>query len=484
MEAFTQNYLENVKYMDRTLRIGRSFDIIKRDLTIGEDIITLYYIDGFIKDGVMQRIMQGFLSLKGLPRGRRAAKTFSEENVSYVEVDVTDSTERAILMVLSGAAVILGSTFGGDVVVVDARTYPARNTEEPETDRVMLGARDGFVETLIFNTALLRRRIRDPRLTLQYINMGGASKTDVVVCYMDGVADPKYVRAVKERLSQIRPASLTLGMQSLAECLIPRRWYNPFPKVRTTERPDAAAAHVTEGRVLIFCDTSPQVMVLPTSIFDFLQETDDFYMPPVTGTYLRLVRLFIFLLSYFLAPVWYLLVTLEGSLPPWLAFIVPSERGDLPLLLQLYLAELAIDGLKLASMNTPGLLANSLSVIGGLILGDFAVGIGWLSPDVIFYMAVVAIAGFSQQNIELSYGVKFLRMITLALVAFFGWIGLVAGALLSILLIVTNRTLNGKYSYLYPVIPFNGRALCRLLFRLPKWDVDQDGAGERGRKRD
>ena len=468
MELFTPCYADNVTAFDRRLRVGRSFDLISRRVTVGRDELTLYYIDGFIKDGVLQRLMQYFMDMKGLPCD---ATLFAEGKIPYVEVDVTGDPAAAELAVLSGGAVILGSTFGEKAIVVDARTYPARVTAEPENDKVMQGARDGFVETLIFNTALIRRRIRDPRLTMAYRNIGGSSKTDVVVCYMEGIADPKYVQALLKKIESIRPRSLTLGFQSLAECLIPRRWYNPFPKVRSTERPDAAASHLMEGRVLVLCDTSPQVMILPTAIFDFLQETDDFYFPPVTGTYLRLVRLCIFLLSFFLAPTWYLFVANPHLLPDWLRFIVPSEPGDLPLLLQLYLAEFAIDGLKLASMNTPNLLSNSLSVIGGLILGDFAVTIGWLSPDVIFYMAVIAIAGFSQQNHELAYAVKFLRMICLALTALFGVWGFGAGVLLALVLVCTNRTLNGAHSYLYPLIPFDGRALFRLVFRLKKDDV-------------
>lgn len=468
MELFTPCYADNVTAFDRRLRVGRSFDLISRRVTVGRDELTLYYIDGFIKDGVLQRLMQYFMDMKGLPCD---ATLFAEGKIPYVEVDVTGDPAAAELAVLSGGAVILGSTFGEKAIVVDARTYPARVTAEPENDRVMQGARDGFVETLIFNTALIRRRIRDPRLTMAYRNIGGASKTDVVVCYMEGIADPAYVQALLKKIESIRPRSLTLGFQSLAECLIPRRWYNPFPKIRSTERPDAAASHLMEGRVLVLCDTSPQVMILPTAIFDFLQETDDFYFPPVTGTYLRLVRLCIFLLSFFLAPTWYLFIANPDLLPDWLRFIVPSEPGDLPLLLQLYLTEFAIDGLKLASMNTPNLLSNSLSVIGGLILGDFAVTIGWLSPDVIFYMAVIAIAGFSQQNHELSYAVKFLRMICLALTALFGVWGFAAGVLLAVGLVCTNRTLNGKYSYLYPLIPFDGRALFRLVFRIKKDDV-------------
>ena len=486
MRKFTEQYEENRALLRARLRIGESFDLIERRLTIGRDELTLYYIDGFVKDTIMQRLMQYFVGLPGLPRGEGAASRFVNGNVPYVEVDETRDTENAVLMVMSGAVVALGSTFGGVAVVMDARTYPARETSEPESDRVMQGARDGFVETLVFNTALIRRRLRDPRLTMQYKNLGGASKTDVVLCYMDGVADEKYVKSLSKRLDEIRPASLTLGFQSLAECLIPRRWYNPFPKIRSTERPDVAAAQLVEGSVLILCDTSPQVMILPTSIFDFLQETDDFYFPPVTGTYLRILRFVIFSLSFFLSPVWYYLVRHAELLPAAWQFVVPDQPGDFPLLLQLFLVEFAVDALKLASMNTPNLLSNSLSVIGGLILGDFAVTIGWLSPDVIFYMAIIAIAGFSQQSHELSYAVKFLRLITLALTALFDLPGLIAGCLLVPILICTNRTLNGKFSYLYPVIPFNARALGRLLFRVKKNDVhtqrgepaDRPGTGE------
>lgn len=458
-------YENMVERMDELLRVKESFDLIKRVLRVGEEEVTLYYIDGFIKDGVMARLMQHFISLKEMPQG---AEAFCREQVPYVEVETTDSEAHMMLMVLSGAAVVLGSTFGNAGVVIDARTYPARETAEPENDRVMQGARDGFVETLIFNTALIRRRIRDTRLTMHYTNLGGSSKTDVVVCYMDGLADPKYVKQIKERLEEIRPQSLTMGFQSLAEMLIPRRWYNPFPKIRVTERPDAAAAQLMEGRVLILCDTAPQVMILPTSIFDFLQETDDFYFPPVTGTYLRLLRVVIFVLSFLVSPTWYLLLQHPEWLPENMKFIIPTEPGAMPLLLQLFLVEFAIDGLKLASMNTPNLLSHSLSVIGGLILGDFAVTVGWLSPDVIFYMAIVAIAGFSQQSHELSYAVKFLRLICLGLTALFGVWGYGVGVALFPLLVVSNRTLNGKYSYLSPVVPFNGRALGRLIFRVKK----------------
>lgn len=468
--TLSRNYEANVVFLDTHLRVDESFDLIHRRLTVGSDEMTLYYIDGFVKDDTMQKLMQYFIGLSAIGSGVGAARAFADGHIPYVEVDVTQDVEAMTTAVLSGAVLMVATGFGREAVIIDARTYPARTTEEPDSDRVMQGAHDGFVETLIFNTALIRRRIRDTRLTMHYINMGGASRTDVVVAYVDGVASEKLVSRVKEKLSSVTPASLTLGTQSLSETLICKKWYNPFPKIRTLERPDAAAAELLEGRVLVLCDTSPQVIVLPTSIFDFMQETDDYYFPPITGTYLRLVRHFVTLLSLVLTPFWYLVATHPETLPPSLLFLVP-DRTALPLILQLFLAELAIDGLKLASMNTPSMLNNSLSVIGGLILGEFAVGIGWMSEDVIFYMAVVTIAGFSQQSYELTYAFKFMRVILLTLTATLGLYGFIGGLLFVLLLIATNTTLDGKRRYLYPVIPFNGRALLRLVFRLPKKDV-------------
>ena len=473
MKYLSKNYTDNVNTLSRELRVDKSFDLISRKLNIGSDEATFFYIDGFVKDANMQKVFQYFFGLRGLGKGEKAAETFACSHIPYVEVELSKSIEKLTLAVLSGSVVMLGETFLDNAIIIDARTYPARETQEPDNDRVMQGAKDGFVETLIFNTALLRRRIRDTRLTMLYKNAGGSSKTDIVICYLDGVADKKYVDFISRKIDEITPKSMTLGFMSLAESLIKRRWYNPFPKIRTLERPDAAAAEVLEGKILVICDTSPMVMVLPTSIFDFWQETNDYYFPPVTGSYLRIIRHFVFMLSLILTPTWYLLLQNPDFIPPSLSFLIPEETGKMPIILQLFLTELAIDGLKLASMNTPNILSNSLSVIGGLILGEFAVEIGWLSGDVIFYMAVVAIAGFSQQNYELGYAFKFLRMLILALTALLGIYGYVTGILLVPLLIISNETLNGEHSYLYPIIPFNAKALARLFFRLQKKDFGQ-----------
>lgn len=465
MLKLTENYSENVKAFEETLHVKDNFDVIKKVLKIGEDEITLFYVDGLIKDGAMQKLFIYLLSLKKLPA---TASDFLESNMPYVECDVTRDAELMLQMVLSGATVLFGSTFGGEGLVIDARTYPARETAEPENDRVMRGPRDGFVETLVFNTALIRRRIRDVSLTMDYMTVGKATKSDLVICYMKGRADPKLLKHIKDKLKSTRTDAISMGHESLAETLITTRWYNPFPKIRYTERPDVAAAHLLEGSVILLLDNSPAAMILPTAIFDFLQENSDFYLPPLTGTYLRAVRHAVFWLTLFLTPLWFLGVLNPHLVPDWLAFTLPAERGKLPIYLQLLLAEFVIDGLRMASMNTPDMLANSLSVVGGLILGDFAVSVGWLIPEVILYMAFVAIANFTQNSFELGYALKFMRLLLLTLTAFFNIWGFAAGVLVILLLIVSNKTVNGGHSYLYPLIPFSGKALLSLFVRRKK----------------
>lgn len=460
---------ENIKALDEILRPRENFDIIKREMEINQSKVVMYYVDGFVTAAIMQKLMMHLTSVKDFGDGtENSAIEFAKKSVPSVEVDPVFDLDTIATMVLSGCSAILTSGFGNGAIIVDARSYPARVTEEPGNDRVMRGARDGFVETLIFNTAMIRRRIRDPQLTMHYLSVGQRSKTDISVVYLEDKADKKYVNSVIKRLQEIKTDALPMGHQSLIECLIKKGKLNPFPRVRCTERPDCACASILEGNVIILCDTSPEAIILPTSIFDFLQDTDDYYFTPITGTYLRLVRQLVFWGAVVLTPVWYFLATNPQIVPEWLYFIVPENTGAVPILIQLLLVEFVVDGLKLASLNTPSVMSNSFGVIGGLLLGDFAVQVGWLSADVIFYMAIVSMASFTQSNYELGYALKFVRIITLCLVAFLGGWGLLIGAIIGIFLILNVKTINGKRSYLYPLFPFNPVAMSRLVFRRSK----------------
>ncbi len=453
------------EHFDKALRINESFDTVRRDIITCGKKCSFYFIDGLTKDEVMLRIMDLFMKLTKLDVSSVSdLKTFYDTYVPYVEVESAKDENNVITGVLSGMTAMMVDGISG-IVLIDCRTYPVRGIEEPENDKVLRGARVGFVETLVFNAALIRRHIRDSRLTMKIKTAGTSSKTDIVLCYLDGVADKKLIEKIERKIDGINVSALSLGAESLAECLIKTGWYNPFPKIRYTERPDAAAASIMEGSIIVLCDNSPSAMILPTCIFDFLQETDDYYFPPLTGTYLRFVRCFVFFLTMFLSPLWYLLITHPQYIPKGLEFITVEASSALPIIVQLFLLEFAVDGLKLAALNTPSVLAGSFSIIGGLILGDFAVKVGWFVPETILYTAFVSIANFAQPSYELGYAFKFMRLILLALTALFAAWGFIIGVILSLVLIASNKTVDGQRHYLYPLFPFNARALSRLIIR-------------------
>ena len=312
----------------------------------------------------------------------------------------------------------------------------------------------------------LRRRIRDPHLTLENHKVGGRSRTDVVLAYMEGQASETDLETLRRKLDAIDVGSIAMSQESVAEAIVKPQWYNPFPKVRYTERPDTATACIMEGDIVLLVDNSPSVMLMPTSLFDFMEEANDYYFPPLVGTYLRYLRIIVMLLALFITPVWYLLVKDASRVPEALAFIVPEKPGSVPLLLQLLLLDFVVDLLKLASLNTPDALSNSFSMLGALILGDFAVQARWLVPEVLVYMAFVAIANFAQPSFELGYALKLVRMLFLILVALLdGW-GLVLGTVGLLVMLATTKPILGR-GYLYPVCPFDGKALGRLLVRQP-----------------
>lgn len=457
---------ENMKYLNDYLAVSTNFDIVYRVIQIGGREACIYFIDGFCKDELMQKMLQYFMDFKAedMPAD---AHEMSKTSIPYVEVDLQDKWSQITYFIMSGVFALFIDGYD-KCLLIDSRTYPARGVEEPEKDKVLRGSKDGFVETIVFNTALIRRRIRSPYLRMEMLHAGKSSQTDIVLCYMDNRVDHVFLDKIRERINNIQVDALTMNQESLAECLYKKKWYNPFPKFKFTERPDTAAAQVLEGDVVILVDNSPSAMITPTSIFDVIEEADDYYFPPITGTYLRLSRFLIAILTYIMTPTFLLLMQRPEWIPSGFEFIAVKDTVNVPLIWQFLLLELAIDGLRLAAVNTPNMLSTPLSVMAALVLGEFSVNSGWFNSEVMLYMAFVAIANYTQASYELSYAIKFMRIINLILTALFGAWGYAAGIVLTILAICTNRTVSGK-SYVYPLFPLNWKQLSKrfLRYRLP-----------------
>lgn len=467
MEKISKCLAQNMEYMNAVLGVNQNFDVVYRTLKIGNRNACMYLIDGFCKDELMQKILQYFMDMKPEEVPENADELVNAY-IPYVEVQTEALFETVKISLLSGMFVLFAEGYE-KAILIDSRTYPARNVEEPSKDRVLRGSKDGFVETIVMNTALIRRRIRSEKLRMEMMSAGKCSHTDIVLCYMEDKADKKYLQELRDKINSIEAESLTMNQESLAEAIYRRKWFNPFPKFKYTERPDTAAAQILEGNIVILVDTSPSAMIIPTTIFDVIDEADDYYFPPITGTYLRITRFLIAILTYLMTPTFLLLMEQPRLVPKELAFILLREPPNIPLIWQFLILELAIDGLKLAAITTPNMLSTPLSVMAALVLGEFSVNSGWFNAEVMLYMAFVAIANYTQANFELSYALKFMRILNLILTAIWGIYGYIAAIGIAVISVVGNKTVSHR-SYIYPLYPFHGRKLLRVLFRMPMTD--------------
>lgn len=462
MYEMTDSASENSGHFAGVIGPERNFDIINKKINIGQRATQLFMIDGFTKDEIMEKLIESLIALKpeDIPQ---KADDFAKL-VPYIDVTPKNTLKEAVDYLLMGMVCMFVDGYKC-CFVIDCRTYPARSVSEPWKDRVLRGSRDGFVESIVANVTLIRRRIRTPDFCVEVMNAGTMSNTDIAFAYIQGKADMKLLANLKKRVEKIKVEALTMNIESLAEVLLRGPFINPFPKFKYSERPDSAAASIYDGNIVILIDNSPAVLVVPTSVFDVIEEADDYYFPPLTGTYIKLSKYLLAIMSLIMTPLWIVFLRNPGMVPEWFKFIMIEEGSTVPVILQLLILEFCIDGLRLAAVNTPTLLTTPLSIIAGIVVGEYAVSSGWFDPESMLYMAFVTVGTYTQASYELGYAIKFFRMIMLILAWFFGIWGFAAGIVMFVLAMAFNRTISEK-SYLYPLIPFDGKMLARKLLRL------------------
>ena len=453
---------ENTRQLYEQLRANQNFDMIFRPVQVGECRACMYFINGFVKDEVLEKLLEFFYSLTAddLPE---SSEELTQNQIPYGDVHLLTNLDDMQHAILAGMACLLIDGYDA-CFTIDCRSYPMRSVSEPDKDKTLRGSRDGFVETLVYNTALIRRRIRSKDLIMELYQVGETSQTDIALCFMAERADEQLVENLRQRLQNLKVDALPMNQESLAEVLYKGKWINPFPKFKYTERPDAAAASILDGKVIILIDNAPTAMIMPATLLDIMEEADDYYFPPITGSYLRISRLIIAVLTLFLTPLWLLLLEHPQWIPAGMEFIQVEGTIHIPVIWQLLFLEFAIDGLKLAAINTPNTLSTPLSVIAGIVVGEFAVQSGWFNSEAMLYMAFVAIANYTQSNFELGYALKFMRLMLLVLTELFELPGFIVGILAVCIFIGTNKTVSGN-SYLYPLIPFSGKQLKRRILK-------------------
>ncbi|WP_339059987.1 spore germination protein [Tepidibacillus marianensis] len=459
----SHNLRENVEYMNQVLGIDKSFDVIYRKLHYGGKDFALYFVDGFAKDDIMNQIMRYLGRLKPEDLSPNTLKILFETHIGYLEVEEVGHFKMIVSQILAGplALFVEGEN---KAILIDARTYPARGPQEPDIERVVRGSRDGFVETLIFNTALTRRRLRDPSLRMEYMQVGERSKTDIAIAYLEDVANPDLVALIKEKIDRIEIDGLPMAEKTLEEYLFPNHW-NPYPMVRYTERPDVASVHILEGHVLIYVDTSPSVMITPTTLFHHVQHAEEYRQKPIVGAYLRWVRFIALIMSVILLPLWYAAVKNPSLLPDTLQFLEPKKAGEISLFWQFMFAELGLDILRMAAIHTPSSLATAMGLIAAIVIGQMAIDVGLFTKEVILYLSIAGIGTFATPSYELSLANRIVRIVLIIFVHLFGAIGLIIGLVTWFLVLGFSKSLDTPY--LWPLIPFNGKALLDVVVRSP-----------------
>ncbi len=457
---------ENITLFKKLLPIGKSFDLVTRELYLGDTKAFFMTINGMCRTEVLQQIfsdLQNPVFMKDTTVDN--IQTYVSAKVGYTQVEISSDINKILRQLLSGPSILLIDGFA-QAIIMDVRSYQTRSVEEPDTEHVTKGARDGFVETLLFNTNLIRRRIRSTELTFELLSVGSDSQTDIAISYVDNLVDKKLLSRIRDELNSLHISSLTMGFKSLEELLVRKRWFHPMPSIHNTERPDVACSYLLEGHILIIIDNSPSVLILPCTLFQFTQSPADYYNNPLTGCYFRLVRFLCIPISLFLMPLFYLIAAYYPDYATQMRLLSTPDQSWLELTIFVFAAEFLLDLFKYSSAHSASRFSGSLSIIGGLIIGDVAVQLQWASTEILFYASITLLATLSLASLELGNSLRIYRLFLLIATVCFGIWGFGIGTVIVLLSLFTTPTFGG-FSYLWPLIPFNWKALKTLLFRYP-----------------
>ncbi len=448
-------------YMKNHVGLNTSFDIGVRKLMILKKGVHFYYINGLTDASYIIEIVEELVDINDNERATSKLYDIVYNRLVHQSVEPVHTIEEAVDEVLSGLIAVFVEGYD-EALIVDVRSYPGRQPSEPDTEKVVRGSRDGYVENIIVNTALTRRRIRDPRLRFEIFRIGERSKTDISIAYIDDVANPSLIEVIKKELKSIKIDGLTMADKTVEEFLV-KQGYNPYPLVRYTERADVAATHLLEGHVLIFVDTSPSVIITPTTFFHHLQHAEEYRQSPAVGTFVRWTRFIGVLASLFLLPLWYLFVLDPSLLPEVIKYVGPQEQTNIPVIVQLFIADMGVEMFRIAAIHTPTPLSTAMGLIAAVLIGQIAIDVGLFQPEVILYVAVASIGTFATPSYELSVANKMARLLLLVFVAFFHIPGLMIGSTLFILYVSNIKSLNTPY--LWPLLPFSPKAFMQILVR-------------------
>ncbi|UED77265.1 spore germination protein [Brevibacillus sp. DP1.3A] len=423
------------------------------------------FVDGLIDT---KEVNSALKSLMVLEDGDEDIKVIEESLLPVSQMGRVDDYKKLLQAVLSGDTGILveGNT---EALTLGIRGAEKRSVNEPEGEAVVRGPREGFIENIRTNTSMLRRKLRTPRLKMKSLVVGRETNTNLVVAFLDGIADPEIVQEVTGRISKINmDAVLESGY---IEEMIQDNTYSPFPQVMYSERPDTVAAALLEGRVAIFVDGTPMVLIVPVTFWMMMQASEDYYERFQMATLVRLLR-YVFLIISLITPALYVAITTyhQQMLPTTLLLSIAAARESIPFpaIVEAFIMEISFEALREAGIRLPKTVGQAVSILGALVVGQAAVQAGIVSAPMVIVVSLTGIASFTIPHFNASISLRMLRFPIMIAASILG----IYGMLVALLLILGHMANLRSFGvpYLSPLGPMSIGDLKDVLMRAP-WSM-------------
>lgn len=450
-------------------------DVIFREFNVGIEQkykFTLVCVDGLsdkmlINDFILNSLMLAAREVK--PSGESVKSHLFElvknGTISVTEIRETDDLNDTVTAVLSADTVVYLDGYD-TALVIGTKSWPARGPQEPKAEGVVRGPSDGFVETLRFNTALVRRRIRDPRFKIKQKQVGVRSNTDIAILYIEDIVNKDLLQRLNERLEDIEIDGILES--GYIEQLIEDNLFSPFPQMQSTERPDAVAGAILEGRIGIIVDNSPFALIVPTTLSSLFMSPEDYYQRWLVSSFVRVIRVIAGLLSLIL-PAMYIAITSyqPDIIPTRFALAIAGSREGVPFpaFIEAFLMEITLELLREAGVRLPDPLGATIGIVGGIVIGQAAVTAKIVSPVMVIIVSITAISSFVIPNYGVTTGFRLIRFGLMVLATVFGLYGIMLGIIATLIHLVNLKSFG--IPYLAPFVSITGRDFKDSVVRLP-----------------
>jgi hypothetical protein len=465
----SENIQENIGFLYNLLKDSQ--DIVFKELSIGYPSLpgAIVYIDGMVDKEIIHEQIERLDSVRTqdlVNKGSINIDIIKNKFSTVSEVMSTNTFKELVYFLLSGYTLMFVN-FSKSALIIKASNMNSRQVEEPSSEKTLKGPRDGFVENIITNITLIRRRIKDPNLAVEFLNVGRRSQTSVAILYINGVINPEIPKEIKKRISQIDTDGV-IGSAQIEQFVEKNKW-TIFPQVLSTERPDKATLQILEGRLVVIVDGTPFVSIFPTTLDMFLNSTDDHNERSIVSSMIRLVR-YASLLIGTSFPALYVALTAyhPGMIPTSLALTITGSRVGLPfpLFFEIFIMEASLEILQEAAIRLPRLLSQTISILGGLIIGQASVQAGIVSPIIVVVVSITAISAFAFPVYSITLSVRIVRIILIFAATFLGLYGFVIAWLIILIHMATLEDFNIRYISDYS--PYDLQLLRDIVLKAPK----------------